>query len=148
MEEYFPDQSTQIISEPGKYFIDSALSLATSIHTTKTVVENSENGKSKITKIYYANQSVYQALVTVLFGEICTPMVLFDKAPLPSYNSLIWGSTLDVCDQLSKLIKLPELKVGDWLYFENVGAYTICSTTEFNSFPTASVHTIVQNKDR
>jgi len=31
-------------------------------------------------------------------------------------------------------IVLPELQVGDWLYFVNMGAYTRASASSFNGF--------------
>lgn len=33
--------------------------------------------------------------------------------------------------------ELPECEVGDWLCFEDMGAYTIASATNFNGFPKA-----------
>lgn len=85
--------------------------------------------------------------MTIFYGEICVPMVLFNKPLLPVYPSIIWGTTLDVCDILSDTIDLPELKIGDWLYFENVGAYTICCSSEFNSFPTPDIYSIIKEED-
>lgn len=29
----------------------------------------------------------------------------------------------------------PQLSVGDWFYFENMGAYTLALSTNFNGFP-------------
>lgn len=147
MERYFPDDSVAIISEPGRYFVESAFSLATNIHTTKTVVKRADNAQNHLTKIYYANQSVFQALLPIAFGEIKVPRVLFNKSTY-IYPSIIWGATLDVCDQLTETIDLPELKSGDWIYFDNVGAYTVCVACEFNSFPVASVHSIIKSDDR
>jgi ornithine decarboxylase len=34
---------------------------------------------------------------------------------------------------------LPELEIGDLVYAENIGAYSIASATHFNGFPTAKV---------
>ena len=35
-------------------------------------------------------------------------------------------------DIISKEVLLPELQNGDWLYFENMGAYTSSASSEFN----------------
>jgi len=38
-----------------------------------------------------------------------------------------------------KDILLPELAVGDWLYFEEMGAYTSVAASHFNGFDFAGV---------
>jgi ornithine decarboxylase len=30
---------------------------------------------------------------------------------------------------------LPELEIGDWLYYRNMGAYTTVTASTFNGFP-------------
>ncbi len=47
----------------------------------------------------------------------------------------IWGPTCDGIDRITESIRFEhELDVGDWLYFEDMGAYTSCSATRFNGF--------------
>lgn len=47
----------------------------------------------------------------------------------------IWGPTCDGIDRISDSIRFAHtLDVGDWLYFEQMGAYTKCSATRFNGF--------------
>jgi len=47
----------------------------------------------------------------------------------------IWGPTCDGIDLITESISLNGLlDVGNWLYFENMGAYTRCSATRFNGF--------------
>jgi ornithine decarboxylase len=38
---------------------------------------------------------------------------------------------------------LPELAVGDWLLYRNMGAYTTVTATTFNGFPHARVYYVV-----
>ncbi|KAI6990950.1 Ornithine [Hortaea werneckii] len=53
--------------------------------------------------------------------------------PMIEYS--IWGPTCDGIDCISEKWTSPEtLDVGDWLYFEDMGAYTKCSATRFNGF--------------
>lgn len=85
--------------------------------------------------------------MSILFGEYHVPSVLFEKSNAPMYPSVVWGSTCDSCDILSGDIELPELKHGDWLYFENTGAYTLSMCSEFNGYPTAAVYSIITNND-
>ncbi|GAB7359463.1 hypothetical protein MBLNU230_g6110t1 [Neophaeotheca triangularis] len=47
----------------------------------------------------------------------------------------IWGPTCDGIDCISEDWRsLDTVDVGDWLYFEEMGAYTKCSATRFNGF--------------
>ncbi|EME39310.1 hypothetical protein DOTSEDRAFT_75136 [Dothistroma septosporum NZE10] len=47
----------------------------------------------------------------------------------------IWGPTCDGIDVIAERWQSSEtLDVGDWLYFEDMGAYTKCSATRFNGF--------------
>lgn len=53
----------------------------------------------------------------------------------------VWGPTCDSIDLVTPLCKLPSaLDVGDWLGFDNMGAYTICAASTFNGFETSEVH--------
>ncbi|KAF2720650.1 hypothetical protein K431DRAFT_320879 [Polychaeton citri CBS 116435] len=48
----------------------------------------------------------------------------------------IWGPTCDGIDCISeKWQSMDAVDVGNWLYFEDMGAYTKCSATKFNGFP-------------
>jgi len=52
----------------------------------------------------------------------------------------IWGPTCDSIDCISKGLWLPRgIQVGDWLEFENMGAYTICAASQFNGFEVSRV---------
>ncbi|TKA75183.1 hypothetical protein B0A55_05171 [Friedmanniomyces simplex] len=47
----------------------------------------------------------------------------------------IWGPTCDGIDCIAeKWLSAETVDVGDWLYFEDMGAYTKCSATRFNGF--------------
>ena len=49
------------------------------------------------------------------------------------YPSTICGPTLSPLDKVATL-DLPELNVGDWLFFRNRGDYTETTSTSYNSF--------------
>ena len=47
----------------------------------------------------------------------------------------LWGPTCDGIDKITDKAVFHELlDIGDWLYFEEMGAYTKCSATRFNGF--------------
>ena len=52
------------------------------------------------------------------------------------YPSTVFGPTCDSMDVLSRGVLLPKLEVGDWMYFQNMGAYTSAAASTFNGFPT------------
>lgn len=53
----------------------------------------------------------------------------------------VWGPTCDSIDCVSPLWPLPAaLEVGDWLGFDEMGAYTTCAASRFNGFDVSLVH--------
>jgi diaminopimelate decarboxylase len=50
------------------------------------------------------------------------------------YTSTIFGPTCDSIDVISRSVLLPKLSIGDWLYFNNMGAYTMAAASSFNGF--------------
>jgi len=52
-----------------------------------------------------------------------------------TYESSIWGPTCDGLDCILNSVQLPEHQVGEWLYFEDMGAYTVAAASTFNGMP-------------
>lgn len=53
----------------------------------------------------------------------------------------VWGPTCDSIDCVCPLTSLPgALDVGDWLGFDDMGAYTLCAASTFNGFDLSEVH--------
>ena len=50
------------------------------------------------------------------------------------YPSTVFGPTCDSIDVISRGVLLPKMDVGDWLYFQNMGAYTSAAASDFNGF--------------
>lgn len=51
----------------------------------------------------------------------------------------MFGPTCDALDTISQAEALPELRLSDLVYSENIGAYSNASSTRFNGFPPAKV---------
>ena len=49
------------------------------------------------------------------------------------YKTSFWGPT---CDGLDKICEtsFPELNIEDYVYFDNMGAYTVAASSSFNGF--------------
>jgi hypothetical protein len=50
------------------------------------------------------------------------------------YASTVFGPTCDSIDVICRSVLLPKLSIGDWLYFQNMGAYTCAAASDFNGF--------------
>lgn len=139
LEKHFPESyGVSIISEPGTFFVASAFTIYTKI-IGKRLKESYDDSKPK-ERMYYVNESVYKSFIVSLFDdESVEPEPLQDNEE-PLHPSIVWGITCDGVDKIKAVCKLPELAVGEWLYFENMGAYTITINSPFNGFPMADVH--------
>lgn len=52
------------------------------------------------------------------------------------YSSTVFGPTCDSMDVLTRGVLLPKMEIGEWMYFQNMGAYTSAAASTFNGFPT------------
>ena len=50
------------------------------------------------------------------------------------FASTVFGPTCDSIDVVARSVLLPKLDIGDWLYFHNMGAYTMAASSCFNGF--------------
>ena len=57
----------------------------------------------------------------------------------PMTPASLFGRTCDSLDWIANSKNMEELEVGDWLFVENMGAYTTATSTEFNGFPKPEV---------
>lgn len=62
------------------------------------------------------------------------------------YRSVIWGPTCDGLDKIIDNYVIPELHVGDWLLFDDIGAYSISLSSDFNGFERAHIYFVVTNE--
>ncbi|KAI8880248.1 hypothetical protein K501DRAFT_191752 [Backusella circina FSU 941] len=143
VDDLFPPE-VRIISEPGRFYVSSALTLCVNIIGRRTVANDS--GKPQY--MYYLNEGVYTSFSGITYNRHSPQhRILFTNNRFvfgedlveEEYESSTWGPTCDSEDCLEKSIKLPLLEPGDWFYFENMGAYTNCINCRFNGFEGAKV---------
>ncbi|XP_012577441.1 PREDICTED: antizyme inhibitor 2 isoform X3 [Condylura cristata] len=129
---YFPEGcGVDILAKLGRYYVTSAFTLAVSIIAKKEVLleqpgREEENGSANKTVMYHLHEGIYGSFNSVLFDNTC-PTPILQKKPSseqPLYSSSLWGPAADGCDCVAEGLWLPPLHVGDWLVFENMGAYT------------------------
>ncbi|XP_019515683.1 PREDICTED: antizyme inhibitor 2 isoform X4 [Hipposideros armiger] len=129
---YFPEGcGVDILAKLGRYYVTSAFTLAVSVIAKKEVLldqpgREEETGSTPKTFVYHMDEGVYGIFNSVLFDNTCPTPVLLKKPSIeqPLYNSSLWGPALDGCDCVAEGLWLPQLHVGDWLVFENMGTYT------------------------
>jgi ornithine decarboxylase len=144
LDEYFPPH-IRVIAEPGRYYVASAFTLAANVIARRDVslsVTDSEDVLSTDSStgeayMLYLNDGVYGNFSNIMFDHqhpVAQILTKDDEDNSPVEYS-IWGPTCDGIDVIAKSISLNgRLDVGNWLYFENMGAYTQCSATRFNGF--------------
>ena len=60
------------------------------------------------------------------------------------FLSILWGPTLDSTDCVLQNVLLPEFKVGDWLIWKDMGAYSITFTFPYNGYKAPTVYPFVR----
>ncbi|XP_059412534.1 antizyme inhibitor 1-like [Carassius carassius] len=132
LEAYFPSASeVSVIGEPGNFFVFS-FTLAVNVIGKKAIYQDLHSSThDKLAPndapefVYYMNDGVYGSFMGKLFGKvITTPSVHKLSLTLdePMFSSSLWGPSCDPLDQVVEHCLLPELAVGDWLIFSNMGA--------------------------
>lgn len=102
------------ISEVGRYLVESSHRLYVHI-IGKKIQDN--------TRIYYINDGMYGTFNCKLFDN-ARPVLKTDKQG-DWWPTTIYGPTCDSLDIVEEMVKLPDLKIGDTLYVDNYGAYTL-----------------------
>jgi len=145
LDNYFPDPDVQVIAEPGRFYVSSAYTLACNIHSIRKVIHTDpETGDAVNHRMYYINDGVYGSFNCILYDhQVVVPQPLGERPGAKYYESSVWGPTCDGLDQVIEQTMLPEMKVGDWLVFEDMGAYTLPVASPFNGFPIPSVHIVM-----
>ncbi|XP_056678889.1 ornithine decarboxylase-like [Monodelphis domestica] len=151
LDKYFPpDSGVQIIAEPCRYYVASAFTLAVNIIAKKVVLKeqtgsDDEDEANDQTFMYYVNDGVYGSFNCILFDHAHVKPLL-QKRPKPDekyYSSSTWGPTCDGLDRIVKCCDLPEMHVGDWMLFENMGAYTVAAASTFNGFQRSTIYYVI-----
>ncbi|NCA10228.1 type III PLP-dependent enzyme [bacterium] len=127
LDRLFPKE-IEILAEPGRFLVASA---GTAV--SKIIGKAVRNEKMS----YYIDDGVYHTFSGVIFDHCTYHLKSFKKGP-PQICA-VFGPTCDALDTISLAEQLPELEIGDYLYSENIGAYSAASSTHFNGFPPAKV---------
>jgi ornithine decarboxylase len=127
LDRLFP-KPIEILAEPGRFLVASAATAVAQI-----IGKAVRGGKL----CYYINDGVYHTYSGVIFDHAQYHLKSFKKGP--SQICSVFGPTCDALDTISLAEELPDLKMGELLYSENIGAYSAASSTYFNGFPPAKI---------
>jgi ornithine decarboxylase len=150
LDKYFPESmGVRIIAEPGRYFVASAFTCAVNIIAKRTVARDISDNNStppdghhqqnvtsndEPSHMYYVNDGVYGSFNSLMYDHATVEAsVLEDSAQV--FSSSVWGPTCDGLDCILEECRLPEMEVGQWMYFHDMGAYTMCAGSTFNGMP-------------
>ncbi|KAF6153347.1 hypothetical protein GIB67_003537 [Kingdonia uniflora] len=140
---YFSDvPNLTLMAEPGRYFAETAFTLAVHIIGTRIRGDLRE---------YWINDGLYGSMNCILHDLAATltatPLACSSNRANPTcrgaktYKSTVFGPTCDAIDTVFLEYQLPELKRDDWLVFPNMGAYTAAAGSNFNGFKTSEIVT-------
>lgn len=124
--QYFFDHTPKLVCEPGRAMVADSFSLALCV-------------KTRSDSTLYLNDGIYGGLAEFRdIGHIERYKVV-SAYNLPHIGDKIdfhvFGPTCDSLDQLSAPLPLPnDIQEGDYILFENAGAYTHSIATRFNGY--------------
>jgi len=129
---------TLVIAEPGRYFACHSHTLVTQVHSRR-VVKDQATGKIN-NVLLYINERVYHSFNSIFFDHYhpC-PLTLFapdseEAKKREVVKTTIFGPTCDSIDVILKDHDMPLLEIGEYLFFTDMGAYTVAAMTHFNGF--------------
>lgn len=128
LDRLFPKE-IQILAEPGRFLVATA-----AVAVCKIIGKAVRDGKL----CYYIDDGVYHTFSGVIFDHCHYHVKAFRRGVKQICS--VFGPTCDALDVVSMAEELPgNLRLGDLLYSENIGAYSHASSTWFNGFPPAKV---------
>ncbi|KAG2464815.1 antizyme inhibitor 1-like [Polypterus senegalus] len=155
---YFPPESgVSVIAEPGSFYVAASFTLAVNIISKKVIardhhdkftdLEPSPNDEPAF--VYYMNDGVYGSFSNKLAEETITVPLVHKKYNKDEvmFASSLWGPSSDGLDQVVEHCLLPELNIGDWVIFENMGANSLGEQANFTDFQKPPIYYVISACD-
>ena len=131
--EELENKLVQFIAEPGRYFAQKTHTLVLNVIGKKVVKDdNNDNNDNNKLIIYYLNDGIYGSFNCITYDHQKPVILPFNERDGKLLKSKIYGATCDSMDMIGENIMLPDLSIGEWVYVENFGSYTVASSSEFN----------------
>ncbi|XP_072014722.1 ornithine decarboxylase-like isoform X2 [Amphiura filiformis] len=136
--------SLRIISEPGRYFAGPGYTIVLNVIARHTIdyCDDEDDDKKAPEFRYYLNDGLYGSFLNTSYKPVTLiPAFLKERNPdEPKYSSSIWGQTCDGLDFITKSCTMNKLEVGEWVFVEALGAYSMSSCSNFNGFNTPACY--------
>jgi ornithine decarboxylase len=109
------------IAEPGRYFACQAYTLVSRVLSRRRQLGNA--AASGIPDMLYQSDGIYGNFLNVIMEkEKMAPRLIGGKRSFREHRYSIWGPTCDSMDCVVKEARFgSEVKVGDWLRYDNMG---------------------------
>jgi ornithine decarboxylase len=136
IQDFFNEETSskkiQFISEPGRYFAQKTHTLVVNVIGKKIVYDSETSEKINV---YYLNEGTYGSFNCIQNDHYQPVLLPFNEQKEKYFKSKIFGQSCDSIDVITNDVLLPELSIGDSLYVENFGSYTLsASSANFNGF--------------
>jgi len=111
----------------------------TSVQTEVLNSNNNTENENELEVLYYLSDGIYGSFNNVIFDHAHPEPNQIIQRSGEVKKSKLFGPTCDSLDVICD-VELPIMEVGDWLFFTNMGAYTVSSATRFNGFMPPNAH--------
>jgi len=133
----FPEDEFDLLAEPGRFIVGNAGTAVASVILAKHSL--------KPVPSYHIDDGVYHTYSAMIYDHVTPVLKAFKNGGEREYA--IFGPTCDGLDTVSRnkyipnapKVFLPRLESGDFIYAENMGAYSTASSSYFNGMPPAGV---------
>ncbi|RMZ42905.1 hypothetical protein AFCA_009469 [Aspergillus flavus] len=136
----FGDRPVRVIAEPGRFYATPCYTLVCKVIARRTHIGAAPSNPADM---LYQNDGLYGCFSCGWSeGEEYMPVLVKqnegrdDHRESGEHRYSLWGPTCDSIDQIAKEVVMDgEVKVGDWLVYKDMGAYTMSASSQFNGFP-------------
>ncbi|CAJ0582522.1 unnamed protein product, partial [Mesorhabditis spiculigera] len=133
LDKHFPDDSTRIIAEPGRFFAAAPICECVNVIHAALAPRKLDAPNHMA---YYINDGIFGSFNCKLYDHIHPQGIPLRKPENDLLHpTTIWGPTCDGADKVEENVLLPKLEIGSWLFYPEMGAYTITAGSTFNGFP-------------
>ncbi|XP_068192494.1 ornithine decarboxylase 1-like [Antennarius striatus] len=149
LDEFFPSESgVTVIAEPGQFYAQPVFTLAANIVGKSFVMDDVDKRAGDTEKMMlYINEGLYGALGLAIVHPGLTNIQPYPYRAVKNsekrYKTVFWGPTCDSIDKLLGTHCLPEMQIGEWILIDDIGAYSVTMSTEFNGFKRTQLYTVV-----
>ncbi|KAE9550268.1 hypothetical protein FO519_006506 [Halicephalobus sp. NKZ332] len=142
MDKHFPDRDElTVIAEPGRFFacspISKSVNIISSVKVPASRITKDESDSNKTGLMYFINQGIFGTFNCRVYDNYFPtggPLFPDPKKDKELFDCLIWGPTCDGMDQVEEFTKMRQLGEEEWLYYPNMGAYSMTTSSTFNGF--------------